>query len=198
MKTTSLAQLGGLAVLLGALLSAIGNLMYFLSGQQPATTLQVWIGIWASAFLVLGLGALYARLAQPGGVQALIGYILLIWGNMASVGSEAVSLGVAQGAFSSDQLAQVPSYVFVGTITAWIVVLGNILLGAAVYRANVFPKYAGALLVLVGVVQAFTGPVVIARPVYALLSFAAWAWLGGALLMAGRTAAPESAAAASN
>ena len=46
MKTTSLFQLGGVAVLLSAVLAAIGNLMYFLSGQPDApTTSGLWIAI---------------------------------------------------------------------------------------------------------------------------------------------------------
>jgi hypothetical protein len=38
MKTQTLFRLGGTAVLLSALLAAIGNLMYFLSGQPDAPT----------------------------------------------------------------------------------------------------------------------------------------------------------------
>ena len=59
MKTTSLFQLGGITVLLSAILTGIGNVIYFASGQsfQP-TTLHVWRGIFAGAFFVLGIGAL--------------------------------------------------------------------------------------------------------------------------------------------
>jgi hypothetical protein len=192
MKTTSLFQLGGLAIVLAACLFAIGNILYLLSGQQPSTTPQLWIGILGSAFFVLGLGALYARQAPPSGVPGLIGYILLSWGHLASVGSEAVNLGLAHGVFSNDQLGQVPSYVYVGMILIWILVLGHILFGVAVYRAKVYPKYAGVLLVLVGLVQSLTGPLAFMRPVYIFLSFVVWAWLGWVLITGQRIVAAES------
>jgi hypothetical protein len=45
----------------------------------------------------------------------------------------------------------------------------------------VFPKYAGALLVLLGLIQPLTGSLALTRPIYAICYFIAWAWLGWAL-----------------
>jgi hypothetical protein len=182
MKTTSLFQLGGIAVLLSAILTGIGNLIYFLSGQpdQPMT-LDLWRGIFAGALFILGLGALFARQAQRGGLLGLIGYILLACAVIFFVVSDAVALAVAAGVISNEEIAQVPSYTLSSSIMPWIWVAGLLAFGISIYRAQVFPKYAGVLLLLVGFLQPLTGPQAFARPVYAACYFVAWAWLGWTL-----------------
>ena len=182
MKTTSLFQLGGLAVLLSAILTGIGSLVSFLSEQpyQP-TTLIIWRGIFAGALMVLGLGALFARQSQRGGILGLIGYILVVCSNIFFIGSDVVDLGISSGVISVEQTTQVPSYALSISILPWIWVAGLLAFGISIYRAQVFPKYAGVLLVLVGLVQPFTGAL-FTNLVYAALYFAAWAWLGWSLL----------------
>jgi hypothetical protein len=153
-KTTSLFQLGGIAVLLSAILATIGNLMYFLSGQPDApTTPGLWIAIFGDAFLVFGLGALFARQAQRGGVLGLVGYVLLVLALLYFVGSEAVGLGMAAGMISNEQIAQVPAYSLSDSIFPWFWTVGLIVFGISIYRAQVFPRYAGALLVLTALMQ---------------------------------------------
>ena len=182
MKTTTLYQLGGIALLLSAILSAIGNLIYFLSGQPDApTTSGLWIAIFSDAFLLFGLGALFARQAQRGGVLGLVGYVLLVLASLYFVGSEAIGLGVAAGAISNEQIAQVPAYSLSDSIFPWFWTAGLILLGISIYRAQVFPKYAGALLVLLAFVQQLTGPLAFTRPIFAMIAVASWAWLGWSL-----------------
>ena len=179
MKTTSLFRLGGIAVLLSAILAAIGNLMYFLSGQPDApTTAGLWIAIFGDVFLVFGLGALFARQAQRGGVLGLVGYVLLVLALLYFVGSEAVGLGVAAGAISNEQTAQVPAYSLANSIFPWFWTAGLILFGISIYRAQVFPRYAGALLVLTALVQQLTGPLAFTRPIFAVLAVTSWVWLG--------------------
>jgi hypothetical protein len=179
MKTTTLFQLGGIAVLLSAILSGIGNLIYFLSGQPDVpTTSDLWRGIFAGALMVLGLGALFARQSQQDGLLGLIGYILLVCATIFFVVSDAITLGVSAGVISDQQIAQVPSYTVSSSIMPWIWVAGLILFGISIYRAPVFPKYAGALLVLLGLLQPLTGPLAFTRPIYAVCYSVAWAWLG--------------------
>ena len=179
MKTTSLFQLGGFAILLSAILTGIGNLIYFLSGQPDLPIApDLWRGIFAGALFVLGLGALFARQSGQGGILGLVGYVLLICATIFFIGSDAVALGVAAGAFSEGQIAQVSSYTLSSTIMPWIWVAGLLAFGISIYRAQVFPKYAGVLLLLVGLLQSLTGPLAITRPIYAVCYFAAWAWLG--------------------
>lgn len=183
MKTTSLFQLGGIAILIAAILYTIGNLMYFLSGQpQAPTATGLWIAFFGDTLLLLGLGALFARQSQRAGVLGLVGYVLLVFGTMLFIGNYAVSLGVAAGVISNEQIAQVPSYTLATSIMPWIWFAGLIVFGISIYRAQVFPKYAGALLVLVAFVQQLTGLVGFMAPIFAVLSVVVWAWLGWALL----------------
>jgi hypothetical protein len=190
MKTTTLFQLGGIAFLGAALLYGVANLSYFLAGQPDApTALGLWLSILGGALSVFGWGALFARQAQRGGVLGLAGYVLLVVGEVYFIASAAVGLGVAAGALTNDQIAQVAAYTAANTSLPWAWTAGLILLGISIYRAQVLPKFAGALLVLFAVVQQLTGPLAFTRPIFALLSFAAWAWLGWILLTDPRTAA---------
>jgi hypothetical protein len=179
MKTTSLFQLGGIAVLLSAILTGIGNLIYFLSGQPDQLSAPfLWRGIFAGALMVLGLGALFARQSQRGGVLGLVGYVFLVLATIYFVASDAVGLELSAGVVSDEQIAQVPSYALADSILPWIWVVGLLAFGISTYRAQVFPKYAGALLILVAIVQPLTGPLAFTRPIYAVCYFVAWAWLG--------------------
>ena len=98
------------------------------------------------------------------------------------VGSDAVTLGVAAGVISEEQIVGVPSYALLDSILPWIWVTGLIAFGISIYRADVFPKYAGALLVLLGLIQPLTGPLAFTRPIYAVCYFVTWAWLSWTLL----------------
>jgi hypothetical protein len=179
MKTTTLFQLGGIAVLLSAFLTGIGRLIYFLSGQPAEViSLDIWRGIFAGALFLLGFGALFARQSEQGGILGLVGYVLIMLAQMYFLGSDAVSLGVAAGVISQEQLVQVPAYAVLDSILPWIWVAGLLAFGTSIYRAEVFPKYAGVLLILLGLIQPLAGSVAVVRPIYAACYFAAWAWLG--------------------
>jgi hypothetical protein len=182
MKTTTLFQLGGIAVLLSAILTGIGRLIYFLSGQpdQPITP-DLWRGIFAGALMILGLGALFARQLQRGGILGLVGYVFLVLATIYFVASDAVGLAMSAGVISYEQIAQVSSYALADSILPWIWVAGLLAFGISIYRAQLFPKYAGVLLVLLGLIQPLTGLLAFTRPIYAICYFVAWAWLGWTL-----------------
>jgi hypothetical protein len=183
MKTTTLFQLGGLATLLAAILYATSSLIYFVSGQPAGpTALGLWLNFFGDTLLLLGLGALFARQAQRGGVPALAGYVLMVLGTVFYIGNYAVALGIAAGAFTDAQIAQVPAYTRALAIMPWIWDAGLILFGISIYRAQVLPKYAGLLLVLIPFVQELGGVVGLFNPIFAILSAGTWAWLGLALL----------------
>lgn len=182
MRTKTLFQLGGIALILASVLFGITNLLYFLSGGQEQTTVGYWIAILGSAFQVLGLCALFARQAARGGVLGVIAFVMLVWENMTAVGVEAVRLGVVAGVFTEQQLAQVPSYAVVGEILLPLLIAGEALLGISIYRAGVFPKYAGALVVLLGVLHLLTFFVAFAAPIFAALTFVTYVWLGWMLM----------------
>jgi hypothetical protein len=196
MKTSMLFQLGGITVLLYAMLTGISNLMYFLSGGQPITTLGRWLNIANSYLLVFGLVALLGRQVQAQGerergsgtvlLMGLIGFVLLMLGNIGFIAVEVVGLGVTAGAVTEAQIAQVPSYAVVEPMVFWIYVAGEIIFGISIYltyRAREFPRYAGVVLALAGLIQPFTGELTfVTQPAFAILSFVAYAWLGLTLL----------------
>jgi hypothetical protein len=179
MKSTSLFRIGGVAVLLSAILTGIGRLIYFLSGQPDLPfTPDMWRGIFAGSLMVLGLGALFARQSQQGGLLGLIGYVFIMSATIYFVASDAIGLGVAAGVISYEQIAQIPSYTLADSILPWVWVVGLLAFGISIYRAQVFPKYAGLLLLLVGLLQLLAAPLAFTRPIYAVCYFVAWAWLG--------------------
>ncbi len=114
--------------------------------------------------------------------MGLIGFVLLVWGSMAVVGSLAVQFGVQAAVISNEQLAQVPAYALSDTIQTWSLIAGEIVFGISIYRAQVFPKYAGAFLALVGILHELTGLLDFTIPIYIICSFVAYAWLGWILL----------------
>lgn len=193
MKTTTLFRLGAIAMLISVILVAIQDAQYFLGGQQSLDAVGLWVGIFADVVRVLGVFALFAWQAQRGGVLGVIGLVLLVCGSLAAVGFEAVGFGTAAGVFTQQQLTQVPAYA-IGTflLTAFLV-SGEIIFGISIYLAHQFPKYAGVLLALVGVLHYLTGPVALTRPVYAILSVAVYAWLGWALYRGGSAVSLEPA-----
>lgn len=192
MKSTSVFQLGGAAILIAAILYAIANLAYFLGGQPDGPTmLGLWLSFVGDTLLVLGLGAAFARQAHRAGILGLVGYVLMFVATMFFIGTYAVSLGVAAGAISNEQIAQVSAYGLSNTVTPWLWFAGLIVFGVSIYRAQVFPKYAGVLLILLALVQQLTGPLAFTRPIFAILSSVAFGWLGWALLTHRSVVAPE-------
>jgi len=186
MKSTTLYQLGGAAMIIAAVLYAISSVMYFATGQPAApTALGLWLNFAGDTLLVLGLGALYARQASRAGVLGLVGYVLLVVATMFFIGNYAVTMGVAGGLFTSEQTAQVPAYAFALAVMPWLWLAGLVVFGIATYRAGVFPKYAGALLVLLAIANQFNGLAIVAV-VFSVLAPVAWGWLGWALLSEGR------------
>jgi hypothetical protein len=131
--------------------------------------------------MVLGLSPLFAWQSQRGGILGLLGYVFLVLATIYFVASDAIVLGLSAGAVSEEQITQVPSYSLADSILPWIWVAGLIAFGISIYRARVFPPYAGALLILVGLIQPLTGPLAFTRLIYATCYFIAWAWLGWAL-----------------
>jgi hypothetical protein len=194
-KSTTLFQLGGIAFLLAAVLYGLGNLLYFLSGQPDAPTATgLWLSIFGGVLSVFGWTALFARQSQRGGLLGLAGYILLVLGEIYYMASGALGLGVAAGAISNEQIGQVASFAVADSILPWFWTVGLVLLGISIYRAQVLPKYMGAVLVLFVIVQQLTGPLAFTRPIFAVLSFVAWAWLGWSLLKDQRAVSRDTAA----
>jgi hypothetical protein len=107
------------------------------------------------------------------------------------VGNAAVGLEVTAGVITNEQIAQVPGFVVADSMISWIWVAGLILFGISIYRAQVFPKYAGALVVVMGLLSALTPLLDFTQPLYAICVVVVWAWLGWALFRHERVFSPE-------
>lgn len=180
MKTTSLFQLGGIALILSGILTAVVYLLYVMTGQP--SPLALWLGFSINVLQVLGFGALFARLWPRGGLLGLVAYVLLVLSLMLIVGNVTVGLEMAAGVITGEQIAQVPGFVLADMISTWTFVLGLVALGLSIVRSQVISKFAGVLVIVVGLLNALTGMIELAQPMYTIGAVVAWAWLGWTLL----------------
>jgi hypothetical protein len=177
MKTQTLFRLGGFAILLSQLLFLITNVMYYLSGQQPADTLRAWLNIWACGIMIFGLVALYGVIAERGGIAGLIGFILLMLGYISAIATLTVRLSVTEGAVTVEQVSQVSSYAIADAILTWVWILSYVLFGFAIYQSKLYPKWIGVLMMLIGPLMLLTDFAWFV-PIYNVLDVIPWIWLG--------------------
>ena len=183
MKTSTLIKLGGLTLILAQLLLMIVDTSYYLTGQ-PAnpTSVVAWIAIFGLIVRTLGIMTAYVVMARSGGVVALIGFIVLVFGEFSSVARMTLSLGVAEGVMISDQLGRAHSYASAQVFLPWFFILGQLIFGVAIYLSKTYPKIVGVLIALLGPLAYLTGPLAFTRPIYTILNIIAWVWLGWGLL----------------
>jgi hypothetical protein len=108
-----------------------------------------------------------------------------------SEGRLALAVGFISQA-QADQLPQFASLALLDPIATWATALGTVIFGIATFRARVFPRWAGAMLAVVGVTT-----VVEIRAIeylWAALSVIAWAWIGWSLWLSQASPAEGSAA----
>ncbi|HAE83321.1 MAG TPA: hypothetical protein DEV72_09260 [Ktedonobacter sp.] len=222
MSSATLYRWSGIVLLLGALLgvivSILDTVLYPGSNETAQQVLSTPFTIDASLFLVwalllaMGLPGLYLRQARRAGRLGFVGFVLL-------------SLGVLLGgvAFATVQvtifpyLAQSapkllpsngvgPDIGFLLWILGPVLLLavGSILLGIGTMRAHVFPRWAGILLIVAGVLFLLSLPH-IPSPIGDVIGLAsnvvflvAFAWFGYALVAQGKepVAAPFATAEA--
>lgn len=180
MRTQTLFRLGALAIMMTALLLALGNLMYF--AGAAATAAFVWVSIIQAMLQVFVITVVYVAQAQRGGVTALLGYGVLMIGLLFYLVNSEGRLALAVGFISPAQAAQLPQFAalaLLDPIATGATALGTALFGIGIFRAGVFPRWAGLMLVAVGAMTVIEIPVV--EYLWAALSVAAWAWIGWAL-----------------
>lgn len=170
MSASSLYRMGGLALILGALLMSASS--WFRQGQSDRTW---WLITFAGAqFLLLGLPAMYARQSRQAGKPGLIGFVLTF------LGLATVEVGTA--VLPESQYAQVgTAFTIVFTIGFIMLNLGLIVYGIATLRARVYPRWAAALMII-GVPAIFLAnlsPLIGAKP--EVLIFLGFAWCGAVL-----------------
>jgi hypothetical protein len=201
MSSATLYRASGLALLLGALLGIIGNILStaLFPGNDPHQYLTtLWlvvtlVGFIGSLLLLLGLPGIPALQASRAGWLGFIGFILTFIGGFLFTSFSVVTLLVLPW------LAQVapklaaesgPPAIFVFFLVAGILfALGGILLGIAVMRAGILPRWAGLLLLIGAVLNLVTFPLNgILSSIIGTVAFVLFAvglgWMGYALMSA--------------
>jgi hypothetical protein len=203
MSGTQLARLSGAAVVVGAVLAAIGVIIstfVFPEGMNPsypANPLFVPLNLSTAVgaiFLLLGLPGLYASQATRSGVIGVLGMVLVfigiaIFGIFLSLLSALIFPFVATQA---PQLAQSneppPGLIPVFVLGTAVTTLGPILFGIPMLRGEVLRRWVGILLVVSGVFSALSfftmspdmqSPIsVVVNVISPALLFIALGWLG--------------------
>jgi hypothetical protein len=209
--TSTLMRLAGLSAILAGLCFIVIGLFHPVNIPSSVTT-ATWVNVhmFATAlgfFGLLGLAGLYARQAEKAGWLGLAGFILFSAWMTLVCGFSFVEafilprLATVSPAFVKGLLGMfdgVPSEINLGVLpTLWNIsgpmyILGPLLFGIATFRARVFPRWAGALLVL-GAVLIPVGALVPPewQPKIMVPVGLAFAWLGYALFSERRAPASE-------
>ena len=218
MSSTTLSRLSGISLLVGGLVGLVESLLSaILYPGHQATAQQIlsfpWMllaSLYLAGFLLLALGlpGMYRRQAARTGGWGLVGFILILVGVL--VGGILVGLiqvaSMPQEALSDPKVfaagSQLPMAAFVlgVLIPVLLMAVGAILLGIASLRARVFPRGAGVLLLVAGIIAlvSLAVPSAIENILEALWNgvfFLAFGWFGYALVAQGkeRVMAPERA-----
>jgi hypothetical protein len=166
MTYTTLTRLNGLALMVAFALFIAGGLLHpVIEGEShgasalahpgfPVAHLLVFLG---EVFLLIGLPGLYARIAPSTGILGLAGFALYFFANatLASFFSayEAFVVPVLATDSATRDLvgpggaipSSVPFAVLQG-VGGPVLMLGMLLLGIAVFRSRVLPRWSGVLL----------------------------------------------------
>ena len=193
MPSSNLVRLGGgLASASAGILLLVGHLLNLGGDPQYGTVLGSLSVLTAHVLLVFALVALYTAQAEESGLLGTLGMVLSVVGTtLASgvilveiAGASGAEVGAVLGAGLTGALALLAGLAFL---------IGLILLGVATMRAGVFPYWAGLLLIAGDVVfgaASFAGAAsLIVEVIGALITCAAFVWLGLALLSRTRSGA---------
>ncbi len=191
MSSVTLYRASGLALLLGAVLAIIPNILIFVFTSGTIALVLTWAFVSGTVLLLLGLPGIVARQASRAGWLGFAGFLLMFlsWLLLASftvvlrliifpwlvvhapqVGAQLFSTYQALNVYTNLQLA--------------LFVLGGVLLGIATMRARVFSLWAGLLLIIGAVLDPVGFVSGIVGTVAAVLVTLGLGWIGYALLTA--------------
>lgn len=200
MSSATLYRWSGIILLVGGLVGLVDSLLSaVLYPGHSETAQQILSAPWlivTSLFLVwalllaISLPGFYLRQAARTGVLGFIGFALiwlgvLLGGVMFASGQLALFPYLAQSVPSGSAVVpQAPLLVFLLLVIGPLLLLfvGAILLGIATMRARVFPRWAGGLLLVAGIVGLISLPADILEPLWNVLFFLALMWFGYALV----------------
>jgi hypothetical protein len=163
--TTQLTRAAGLSAVVGGLLFIAVQIKHpHLDATFTTTTeyaVRETMKIFMAVFSLIGITGIYLRQVRQIGVLGLIGYVVLGVGYLAILGTQVVgvfvlpTLAASQPGYVNDVLAVATSGTPSGDIGplqilikggGFAYVLGGIILGIALFRANVLARWAAALL----------------------------------------------------
>ena len=172
--TTKLTRAAGLSAVVGGLLFIAVQINHpLLDATFTATTeyaVRETMKIFMAVFSLIGITGIYLHQVRQTGVLGLIGYVVLGLGYLAIFSNQVVgvfvlpSLAASQPGFVNDVLAVATSGTPVGDIGplqilikggGFAYVVGGIIFGIALFRANVLARWA-AMLLSVGAVAILT------------------------------------------
>ena len=198
---STLMRLAGLSALVGGICYVLVGVFHPANVPSSVTTTR-WeivhiIACAMSFFGLLGMAGLYARQAAKTGWLGFVGYILLSFWLVVIMGFSFVEafvlphvakalpefvqawMGMFNGPAGKFNLGALPT---IWTLSAPALILGGLLFGIATFRANILPRWAGALLA----VSTALAPIAVllpnaSQPKTAIPMGLALAWLGYAL-----------------
>ncbi len=207
MGNQNLIRWSGLALL-------VAGMLWLLSIFHPPDTLDGMLApAWgpshyvtaiASVFLVFGLIGLYAYQVAKVGWLGLIAFILSLAASAMLTSAElfagalAPTLAANPATQSLVNPRQAGPFVIVIGAIAVLATVGNILLGIAIMRAGVLPRWAGLLIIIGYVFLAFgigLPALAIISPVGIVLSGLGYAWCGYSIWVAMSAVAPQARSA---
>ena len=199
MSSRTLYRWSGIVLLVGSLLGVIGSILdTMLPNETAQQILSTPFLIDASLFLAwallltMGLPGLYLRQATRAGALGFAGFVLLSFGVLlGGVAFATVQVTIfpylAQSApklLPSGGTGPDAGFLLWILAPGLLLAIGNILLGIATLRAHVFPRLAGILLIIAGVL--FLLSISVPSNIVSLASnvvfFMALAWCGYRLL----------------
>ena len=177
MKTQTLFRLGALATILTALGVTAANLMYFLG--RVDTVFYIWFAYTVYILWVLAYFTLFTAQAKRNSIFVFIGFILLTIGTIFAIVQNTGEGMVVSGFLTEAQIAAAKnaSVNAVNLISLWTTVIGSIFFGYGTFRAGIFPRMAGILMIVLGVLWIFNDNP-IAFPIYAVLLSITWGLFG--------------------
>jgi hypothetical protein len=214
MSSTTLYRASGLALILGAVLGILGNVLssVLYSGNNPQQYLTtMWLVIGLASFvgtllLVVGLPGIAVRQVERAGRLGFIGFVLT------SIGAFLETILFAMFVLILPWLAQVapklagsnngPPSLFIAFLVASVLLtLGGILLGIATMRAKILPRWAGLLLIIGAILNIVDFPLngalgsIIGTVSFVLFALA-FGWMGYTLMSTRSTEAVQPVPAA--
>jgi hypothetical protein len=210
MSISVLFRLSGLALVIGALLGLAGELLHPRTHDLVDQLSWNWVPahtlfFGAMIFMLLGITGVYLRQAERAGIIGLIGFVMAFVG-MSVVGAgfmmlEAFVLPVLLENEATQYLASEQGPIFNGPLMTVMMIfggpmyqLGTIITGATIFRAGVFPRWAGPLLIA-GVIFGFFSDSLgeVGRYLGTVTMWPALIWLGLTLVTRPMTRTHQSA-----